>query len=180
MKGELIPTMLYADGRPRDVGTDRALANALNVYVDRKSAHQSPMLWSNAYSIDNASFRVIPLFFGTEHMSSTVERFVTIAPFYRSETNGVDITLTFSLSEMWPTYAPSKSDTTPSFPGKYAQASWTTSSNTWSTGADATLSLSVKDPNYGFLFLVISASITTAEAQCYGLAKCIEGVRVIA
>lgn len=178
MKGELIPTILYADGRPRDVGTDRALANALNVYIDRKSAHQSPIFWSNAYSIDNADFRAIPLFFGTEHLSSSVERFVTIAPFMRSATGGVDVTLTFTLTDSWPSYPPAKSSGGPSFNGKYAQASWTTSSNTWAMGADQTLSLGVKDADLGFAFLIISSTITTAEAQCYGF-KCIEGVRVV-
>ena len=181
MKGELISTALYAEGRPRDVGTDRAIAGSLDAFIDRKSAHQSPMLWRTGYKSDNAAFRAIPLFFGTEHLSATVERFVTIAPFLRSSAGDL-VTLTITLTDQWPAYAPAKSSNAlPQFPGKYAQAVWTTSSTTWATGADATLSLSVKELNYGFAFLVMTSVVTGASnLECRGLAKCIEGVRVVA
>jgi hypothetical protein len=181
MKGELIPTVLYADGRPRDVGTDRALANALNMFVDYKSAHQSPMLWTTGYRLDSGAMRAIPVFFGTEHMSATVERFVTLAPFYRSS-GGSSVTLTVALTDMWPTNRPSKSATADViFSGKYEMATWTTTSTTWATGADATLSLGVKDLNYGFAFLVMLVTTTGgSNLECRGMAKLIEGVRVVA
>jgi hypothetical protein len=186
MKGELIPTMLYADGRPRDVGTDRALANALNVYVDRKSAHQSPWLVNDEASGQNSNSIIAYLravFFGTEHVSATVERFVTVAPWFRSSDGG-STTITVTLTDTLPTYRPGKDFSTdvwnPSFAGKYAQATWTTTSTTWTTGADATLSLGVKDLNYGFAFLIINTAADSGGSYEYrGLAKCIEGIRVV-
>jgi hypothetical protein len=186
-KAELIPTILYAEGRPRDVGTDRALANALNVFHDSKSAHQSPWLSRTNYFMNSndSSLRIWPVFFGTEHVSATVERFATVAPWIRSSTGDL-CTFTITLTDTLPSYKPGYDFTgaiyQPQFSGKYEQATWTTSSSTWATGADATLSLGVKDLELGFAFLVIEAaggSPGTGAAQCRGLAKLIEGARVI-
>jgi hypothetical protein len=185
VKGELVPTMLYAEGRSRDVGTDRALANAINVFHDRKSAHQSPWLTRDVHTGGGSSTALLvrPVFFGTEHLSSTVVRSVTVAPWFRSSAGG-NVSITVTLSEMLPVYAPAQDYASavfkPSFPGRFAQATWTTTSTTWTTGADATLSLGVKDLEIGFAFLVIeTTALTGSLAECRGLAKCIEGVRVV-
>lgn len=185
----MIPTMLYADGRPRDVGTDRALANSLNQYVDRKSAHQSPWLDNAHYAGDNTgnvndriALRVIPVFFGTEHLSATVERFVTVAPWLRSATGGSAI-FTITLSEMLPTYPPgvgfSDASFRPSFPGRFSQYTWTTTSTTWTTAAETSLSLGVKNLILGYAFLVLETN-AMGTAECRGFAKFIESARVIA
>ena len=59
----------------------------------------------------------------------------------------------------------------------YSQtASWTTTSTTWQTGADETLDLSVKDIFFGLAWLTIEAK---DAAEVRGLAKCIEGIRVV-
>jgi hypothetical protein len=183
MKGELIPTMMYAEGRPRDVGTDRALANALNQFVDRKSAHQSPWLINGAFvGFNGVMVHIRPVFFGTEHQSATVSRTLTVAPWIRSN-DGSLATFTGTLSELMPVYGPGKDNSSdpfnPKFPGKYSQATWTTSSTTWGTGADATLDLGVKQLEFGFAFLVLVARTLDVHGEFRGFAKCIEGVRVV-
>jgi hypothetical protein len=179
VKAELIPTVLYADGRPRDVGTDRKLANLLNALIDAKTAHQSPWLVNTGHLGNDSALFLRPISFGTEHLSSTVTRSLTIAPWYRSDGTG-DATVTITLSRDFPTYPAGteweNTTTNPRFPGPYSQATWTTASTTWQTGADATLNLDVKDLELGFAFLVIEAN---GPAEIRGLAKCIEGARVV-
>lgn len=175
MKAELISTALYAEGRPRDVGTDRALANNLNVYQDQKSAKNHTLFWSSAFSGDDTGFRAIPLFFGTESASSTIVRDVTVRPFIRS-TTGATATFIITLTDTWPSYAPgagySTTVWTPNFSGKYSQATWSTTNTTFFTGDPQTLSLGVRDLIFGFAFLVIEANGGTfgaGIAQMYGL-----------
>lgn len=179
MKGELIPTVMYAEGRPRDVGTDRALANALNVFVDRKSARNTPWLTRAGIVGEDAVFRIRPIFFGTEHLSATVERFVTIAPWIRSSTGGT-ATFTARLLENWPTDPPAFAAWTPSFIGKYSEvATWSTTSTTWAIGDDATLSLGVKQLALGYAFLLLECAGLGNCMEFRGLSKCIEGVRIV-
>jgi hypothetical protein len=193
-KGEFVPDVGYGDGKPLDVAHERALINTINAYIDRKSAHQAPFLWNTASQAnlgggDNTVWRtllVVPIFFGFEHLSATVTRTLTVAPFWSSSSGGVSSWLRITLTRSLPTDAPSVAIGEPTggpfgdpiFPGEYSQSSeyGPTTSTTYATGADAELSLSVKDLQFGFAWIVIEGA---GAARCRGLAKCIEGARTV-
>jgi hypothetical protein len=186
-KGELIPEMLYGSGRPWDVGTDRALINSVNQYLDRKSAHQSPLLWNQPeFGTSNPTYVPVwmgPVFFGTEQLSTAIYRLLTIAPFMRSNTAGLTGYIRATLSRSIPTAQPGG---TPSlqatagvrFVDHYSQVAteWSTSSATYAVMPDRTLEIAVKDMTYGYAWLVIERK---GPAEIRGLSKFIEGVRVV-
>jgi hypothetical protein len=55
-------------------------------------------------------------------------------------------------------------------------ATVTTTSTTWATTTDLTVSIDVKDLEWGTAWLIIELS---GAAECRGVAKCIEGPRVV-
>lgn len=185
-KGELIPEMLYGDGRAWDVGTDRALISSSNQFIDRKSAHQSPLLWNNPeFGTSNPTYVPAwmgPVFFGTEQLSTSIYRLLTLAPFMRSNTGGTTGFIRATLSRTLPTAQPGG---TPSlqntngvrFTDQFSQAEWSTSSSTYSTLTAATLEVAVKDMTYGYAWLVIERK---GPAELRGFGKWIEGVRLVA
>jgi hypothetical protein len=185
-KGELLPEMLKGDGRAWDVGTDRALINSVNTYIDRKTAHQSPLLWNAAEFGTNAGSIWAPLwmgpvFFGTEQLSSAIRRLLYIAPFMRSNTGGTAGYIRVTLSRAVPVPKPGNNPALTGVDGirfadHYSQTvEWSTTSSTYAVQAEKTLDIAVKDLNYGFAWLVIERKGT---AECRGLSKFIEGVRV--
>lgn len=187
-KGEFVPTIAYGDGRPQDVAHERALINTINAFIDRKSAHQTPFLLNNgtggvtSTDLEWDVLRIIPIFLGTEHLSTTVSRTLTIAPFIRSQL-GTAVTFRAALSSDFPSPPAdggigSAAFWSSRYCGRFAVTdTWSTSSTTWSVGADKTLSLDTKDLFFGHVWLIIEGKGT--QGACRGLSKCIEGVRVL-
>lgn len=192
-QAELVPTQTYGDGRPVDVGTDYALANTVNMYTDYKSAHEGPFLWSNIASAALGGFgtetwNVLyagPVFFGLEHLSTTIGRSWTVAPFWRSQ-NGTDSWLRITLSRIKPQVGVGINEDDFGAGGQYYNSLFTaefsqsaeyfTDSTTWQADDDATLSVGVKDIHFGWAWLVVEGA---GAAQCRGLHKCHEGPRVV-
>jgi hypothetical protein len=184
-KGELIPEMLYGDGRAWDVGTDRALIIASNQFIDRKSAHQSPLLWNAPeFGSSNPTYVPVfmgPVFFGTEQLSAAIARVLTLAPFMRSNTGGttgyIRATLSRSLPVAQPGGTPSLQATAGvRFVDHFVQFEWTTTSSTYAEQAATTLSLGVKEQTYGYAWLIVERKGT---AEIRGFSKFIEGVRTL-
>ena len=189
---EYIPELSYGDGRPLDVGHDRALAKNFNAYIDYKSGHNTPLIWNTAAvsglvgttpSGDGWITMYAGLrFFGREMCTATVTRTLTVAPLWRSRTGG-SAWLRVTLSRVIP-QAPPGVDVSlysvsafqnPAYANAFSQSTeWTTSSTTWQVGADATLSLGVSDVFYGYMWLIVEGA---GDAESYGLVKCIEGPR---
>lgn len=189
---ELVPDLCYGDAKPYDVGHERAIANALNVLIDYKTAHQSPFLWNDVETLSlpaNSSLGTVtfffgPVFLGLENLGATVTRSLTVAPHFRSIAGG-DAYIRVTLSRMIPQHGPSKDSSTPILDcgpygdpafGDYASqtSEWSTTSTTWATGSDKTLDVAVKDLYYGYAWLTIEGS---GDVECRGLGKCILGPR---
>lgn len=185
---EFIPDVAYGDGRPYDVGIEHAIARTLNAWHDGKSLHQSPSMNTSslvAGSIAATDWELMyirPLFLGTEHLTSTIRRVLTVAPRFKSN-SGASVSVRVSIGRVMPTEAPGI-DTgygtgyqNPSFASEYSQTtSWTTSSTTEALGADKTLEINCKDIHFGYVYLVIESK---GDALVRGLAKCREGAREV-
>jgi len=186
-QGEYLPNICYGDGRPYDPAHDDGLINTINAYQDRKSAHQSPFLWNTvatAQDIDTNTLFAGPIFLGMDLLSGVVSRTLTVAPFFRSET-GASASVRVTLSRVKPqtliastsAFPGLNSFKDPAYKDAYSQTAWwTTTSTTWQTGSDATLTVDVKDSATGIVWLVIEGK---GKAECRGLAKCIEGIRTV-
>lgn len=190
-KAELIPDVAWGDGRPYDAGYDRALAYNYNGFIDRKSAHQNPSLWdepiSAAQGIDQTFWMTLlagPVYLGQDLLSTAITRELTVAPFYRSSgaLPAVPGIIRITLARMKPQEQASSIYNTngpysnPLYAGESSQtATWQTASTTWQTGDDKTLSINAKDLTWGYAWLVIEG---TSEAECRGLAKCVESPRI--
>lgn len=179
-KAEYVADITYGDGKAMDVGTERALSTTLNNYHDYKSAHQCPVLFNGVAAGGGITYWFpvcsMIVFYGTEMVGATVYRTVTVAPFFRSAT-GVSASMRATLSRVRPVDVPGEwglQYENPRFTDLYSTATWTTTSTTWATGSDATLSLGVKDPWRGVCWLVLEV---TGQVETRGLAKCIEGAR---
>lgn len=187
---EFVPDLSYGDGRPWDVGHDAAIAKTANALIDYKTAHQAPALWTSVrasvFAGTDPTWVTLffgPMFVGSDIPSSTVTRSLTVAPFFRSNTAGNTAKVRVTIMERPPTmsinpgFLPGECFKNSVINSRYSRtAVWTTTSTTWQTGTDKTLSLSVKDLNYGFIWVLVEG---TGYVECRGLAKCIEGSRVI-
>jgi hypothetical protein len=192
---ELIPEMAYGDGRPQDPGYDRALIHSLNGAVDYKTAHQAPQLWwqrcrASADGAADPDWVVLfmgPIFLGLDTHSAVLTRSLTVAPFFGSgglPAGGYQSRVRVTLARMKPQMQTAQSPYelgivprygNPHFTGEFSQtAEWSTTSTTLQTGADKTVSISVKDLTWGYAWLIIEG---VNDAYCWGLAKCIEGPR---
>lgn len=178
---ELLPTIAYGDGRAFDVGSERALIGTLNILIDSKTAHQSPMLArSQNYPTQPARWELLflsPIYFGLDSISSSVSRFVNVAPLYTAgdATGSIRITL----AQQMPTQQAGTFSTTDAFTiafnGIYQQATWneTSTFGVPVIGAPQTLSLSAKDANgLAWLALEVFGNISST-----GIAQCREGIR---
>ncbi len=182
-QAELIPDVAFGDGRPYDPGFDHAIAFSLNGFHDYKSAHQSPFLmsdeatsqtagpYSNAYRV----LYVIPYFLGTEALTSTITRTLTVAPLWRDNAGGQDPLLRVSIARTMPTGDSDYVNVV--YAGESAQtATWTTSSTTWTHDSEQTLEINCKDIFFGYVFLLVEG---TRSASTRGLYKLIEGPRTL-
>lgn len=192
-QGEFLPTFMYGDGRPFDVGSETALIHLVNAFIDYKSAHCSPMLASfnnvGGAPIDGgnlAAFTVgsiTPMFLGLELLSNSVFRDLTVAPWLRSSTGGLgQVRVTFSRSQPVPSPGAGVfvgvSSLQVSFNDVFVQFTWTVgaqggSNTAWSMGAPTSFTVNGKDTD-GVAWLTIEVQ---GRAQCLGLAQCFEGPR---
>jgi hypothetical protein len=187
-RAELVPTLAYGDGRAMDAGIDKAIAITANAYIDYKSAHQSITISgvtpsANLSGSGTSFWRVLywtPIFVGTEHCSATITRSLTVAPRWRSS-DGTNAWLRITISRQPPVSGPAVvgiglAFLDPMFTGDFSQVQYgPITSTTYQIGADATLSLGVKDLQFGYAWLIIEGA---GAAVCQdGLAKCLEGPR---
>jgi hypothetical protein len=193
-KAELVPTISYGDGRPEDVGHSRAICNALDQYIDRKSAKNCGLMMAGTdralaglSGIGNtvwATLFVYPVFFGTEGLGTAISRPLTVSPFFRSATGGVDAWIRVTITDQLPTMFPAVAEGAPTagaygdpmMPGRFSQSTtWTTTSNTWQTGADYELNL-VKGTHFGVAYIIVEGA---GAADCRGLSVCHEEPREV-
>jgi hypothetical protein len=194
-KAELIPDLAFGDGKPLDTGHDRALANVLNLAIDYKTAKSFPLLAAGTDRAlaglsggDNtvwATMFLYPCFTGSEHLPAGITRSLYVAPLFRSATGGVNAWVRVTLLDQIPTMRPGIAEGAPTagaygdpmLPGRFSRSSeWTTSLNTWQTGAEVALSLGVKNIFFGVCYVLIEGA---GAADCRGLGICREGPRVV-
>lgn len=185
---EFVPDLCFGDERPWDCGHDQAIARTLNQFIDAKSAHQAPYLHNATLGLydeaTSAWFTMAfgPVFLGTEHLSTTITRVLTVAPFFRSGSGGtakLRITIMRSppIAALGIGFLPGEQYKDSVFTDAYSQSQeYTTTSTTWQTGADAELSLDTKDIFFGFVYVLIEGQ---GDIECRGLAKCVEGPREV-
>jgi hypothetical protein len=175
------PSIIYGDGCPLDVGTDRQLAVNVNEYIDRKSAHQNPILLTSpqsGFGIGDTTVNpayCAPRWFGFNLNSATVKRVLSVAPLFQSA-SGSTVGVIVAIGDAPPAPSPGYSPiSNPVFAGPFSQATWTTTSTTLQTGTPASLDI-VKDLNTGLSWLYIGVY---GSGRVFGLGRCIEGVRTI-
>lgn len=184
---EFVPALCYGDGKPWDVGTDRAIAKTLNAFVDYKSAHQGPALCDELFCFDPVAttwevLKFYPMFMGLDHVSSTITRSLVVAPWFRSSIAGqlaevrVVISRSPPVSARVGTYLPGQPLLGSVYNDHFASSEWSTTSDVASQGADASLSLNVKDIHFGFVWVLIEGR---GRVRTRGLSKCVEGPRVV-
>ncbi len=185
---EFIPDVAAGDGRPYDSGFDTAIAHSLNAFIDRKSAHQSPFLigpGAIAGTLGSSEWELMfirPIYLGTEHLTSTVQRVLKVAAMFQSAT-GASVSVRVRIGRTMPSEGPGTLTgagtyyQNPTFSGEFAASSaWTTSSTTEQTGASKTIEINCKDLFFGYVFLIVEVQ---GDMYCRGLATCIEGPRVV-
>lgn len=179
-KPEIHADIASGDGRGRDVGYERGLIRLLNGLCDYKTAHQSPMLsntvLTNTTYSAGSGFQLLsctPISLTREGLSSAIYRSLRVAPFFRSS-DGTAVTIRVTLIQEKPTDA-TLNDIVRQQP--YVDASWTTTSTAWQTGAEQLLNMTVKHPIRGDAWILIEGSIKT---ETRNLGKCIEGPRTVA
>lgn len=189
---ELLSTSLYGDGKPQDVGTDKMLANNLDLFIDAKSCAQSPMLVAGSeiasLSLGGSDFDdgsgmlfMFPIFTGLEQPSSPISRVLTVAPWFRSS-DGQAAYVRISITSELPTVPPASDENTavagyygnPRFTGS-SSTIWSTTSTTWTKGDDYDLPMIQKN-DIGCCWIIIEGS---GAVECRGLAKCRESARRI-
>jgi len=188
-KAAFIADLHIADGRSASTYLHKELRRLVDNFIDYKSAHSAPFLSENAsqagLAVDPWSILWAgPVFFGTEHLTSTVKRTLTVAPFWRSNGGGLPSKLRITLVRSRPTIATGQN---PSPGSAYYDTRWdsdvyatsaeySTSSTTWTTDADRTFDLSGIKDTEGMLWLIMEGQ---GSAQCRGPAKWIEGIRTV-
>ncbi len=187
---EFLPACAYGDGRPWDVGNERALLRTLNALLDYKTGHNTPFLVQGlAPATGLAAYTVVttaPIFLGMETCATNITRLLNVAPFLRSSTGATGV-VRVTLSRQPPVVTPGLDQTllvgllTISFVDLFSQTSWNVgaiggSDTTWSTGTPQTLQINVKDPNTGVAWLTIE---TQGRAETKGLAICQESARQV-
>jgi hypothetical protein len=186
-KAEFLADQAMGDGKTHDAGYDTALVNLANMFIDYKSAHQSPFLLTQldeiAASAADPDWQVTyvgVMFFGTEQLSNDVWRYVTMAPRFRLDNSGGATTGRVRITIAPHPPVPSAFDSglagssynVFTFEQPYVSNSWSTTSTTEALGSDWSIALNFKD-GYGMLWIMIEKS----NAWCRGIGKMIEGKR---
>lgn len=186
--GEFVADMCYGDGRPWDVGYDRAIARTINAGIDYQSAHVKPFLSTQAQGNYNeagtqwVTMFFVPMFLGTESLTTAINRALRVAPWFRSRTGGtakvrVTITPTPPTGNIGGGFLPGENFSNSTIIDRYSRsAEWTTTSTTWGEGSVSNLDLSVKEIFMGFVYVLVEGY---GFIECRGLSRCDEGPRVV-
>lgn len=180
---EFVASLLYGDGKAYDLATERKIANMVNAFIDYKSAHECPVIldaWPQPIltTADWGMAAIIPVFFGTEQLTNSVTRTLTVAPWFRSH-NGSTAQVRVTLSRSRPVGPVGGSDSIVNkayFKEQFSQATWSTSSTSWTQGADTNLSLGVKDLQLGIAYLVAEIK---GPCNFHAFAKMHENIRTV-
>ncbi len=173
---EIVPESLAADGMGRDVGTDYALAKVADNLIDYKTAFCAPMLWSNSIAENGYSdndLRLVdcrPIFLGLETLTNTIIREIAVAPLMQSA-DGTPVTCRVSLCRVRP------NDTTLVNVVRgavFSEATFTTTSMTWTIPSTQYLDARVKQPLLGVAYIVVELGY---GCRFRGLARFQESVR---
>lgn len=166
---ELPPNSMYGDGAGLAVGLDDALANLARLLADYKVAHSSPFLSNDVMTGTGATgtWKLVdatPIYLHGAYPTQQVYRNVAVAPWFRSS-DGASASVRVTLARYMP-----GSDTVHDIErgAVYAEATFTTTSTSWTTATAANLSAKIVDFE-GFAFLLIEC---TVKAECRGLAEC--------
>lgn len=170
-RAELMPTLAYGDGKARDTGHETGLIRAINQAIDYKTAHQMPAVDKvESYSSGTFTLSHIQMIYVGPQAPTFVSRSLSVAPMMRS-TSGATATVRITLSIAMPTDSTREDIILPS---GSVSATFTTTSTTYTTPTAQDLNLSATGYS-GIAFLIVELS---SVAECRGIAKCLEGVRV--
>lgn len=171
---ELPPDESYGDGKPLDIGHEMALLRLANNLIDYKTAQSSPTLGEvQSGSGATGSFKLTsirPLFLGSEILSNSCTRYLTVAPWIRSS-DGTLATVRVSITNKLP-FDDTLDDIT--LAPNTVSVDFTSSISTWATAASQTIDLRTVKGFDGTTFLVIQCSL---KAETRGLALCQKGPR---
>lgn len=169
-------TVAYGDGKPRDTGYERDAVRMINNLWDHKTAHQTPVLWNTALVAVTAGasefdlLAMCPVFCGPQVLTGGMERYLWVAPFFRSNSGG-SVTCRITLCA-YGVFDDSLTDVV--IPGAVDQVTFTTSSTTWATPAEQKLDLRLLGA-LGYGFILIEGN---DDLEIRGLAQAIERERV--
>lgn len=166
---ELPASLVIGDGKPYDVATDRHLANAINNFIDYRSAYSAPFMWDNPLSADIGtagaelyrSVGMCPIFLGMAHYSSAVSRSLLLKPIFRCShasphVGFIRVTLARDIGLAAPGadgYIGSAAGTVISGPS--SSAKWSTTSTSYVVGEEKSIDITPKDLNMGIAWLLI-------------------------
>lgn len=174
---ELAPDSSYGDGRGLDVGTQAGINRLINNLVDYKlplslpSLNATAMTWSGStvgFTWQLAA--IIPIHLTQEILSTEANRSIAVAPFLRATSGTASVRVT--LTKFAPDISASTNDVDRG--ADYEEATFTTSSATYTTPAAQNLAIGSLKTHTGNAFLLIEISAT---ADCMGLASAQEGPR---
>lgn len=178
---ELPPNAVSDDGQSRDVAHDLALARLLENMHDYKLTVQAPQLLSTVATNVGTSpptYRCVliqPIYLTSAQLATSVRRELTVAPFFRAGAGagGGSVNVRISLCRR-----PPSGDTFDEVVDRgqdYVEATWSTTSTTWATGAAAVLDIGSVKPGDGVCWLLLELG---PQAESRGIARCSEGPRI--
>ncbi len=177
----------YGDGKPHDVGHERSLIKLLNALHDGKTLHQQPWMYSEGGAstsliADGGSANYIacyvrPIFLGMDQLSTTVTRFLNVAPLVKP--NGV-FGVRVTLSQAFPSTSPGSQGVIlmVTFRQPFAQVTWTypASSSTWQLANPQSLPIGLCKDVDGWSYLTVELQGTGAMK---GFSQLIESARSV-
>lgn len=167
---ERIATATYGDGAALDNGTDAALARNANWLLDHGTARQSPALSQHVLGNAGSGFKAVAqsaIFVNSGILPANLLRSLYVAPFFRS-IDGSSAQCRVSLMRF-----PSTNDGFFDIPrmAPYAEATFSTTSTSWSTATEQPLDLHVVGNTDGLAWLLIEIN---PKCETRGLGLCVE------
>lgn len=172
---ELPADETFADGAPRDVGTDQALVRAFDAFIDYQSGLSLPYIGNVLTNTNDTGgtwllLEMSPVQLTDEILSNDVWRELGVSAWFRSS-DGSSVQVRATLTRT----RPSGSTVVDVNRGSViATATWTSSSTTWGEGARIQLDCRVKDFT-GRAWLLLEG---TLGCETRGLSTAIEGPRL--
>lgn len=169
--------LTYGDGKPYDVGSIVGFSRLVENLIDHKTAIQSPYLSNTVMSnttspVEGVTWKLVmmaPVYMSAGLLSNTLVRYLKLAPWFRSST-GTSASVRVSLCAT-PPVANAVFDIDR---GTYfGDATWSTSSTTWSKPAAASIACNLKD-GVGIAWLLVEC---TYGCETRGVAECTEQER---